>query len=62
MIAVRVCPHCGGPMESQSAIVCAGDGIGDRLTLPPHCTSKECQEARDEAALARAVESGLIDP
>lgn len=58
-----VCPHCGTPMTTGAAFVCAADprdsGV---LELPPVCPSRECRKARDEAAIQRAIDSGLIDP
>lgn len=59
--ATPICPHCGGPMERSVAFVCSSKG-GGRMALPPHCPSKECQEARDDAAIANMVARGVIDP
>jgi hypothetical protein len=58
--ATPLCPHCGGPMERATAMVCAPDGKGGALRLPPHCPSKDCQDARDYAAMKSAIARGVI--
>jgi len=58
-----ICPHCGGPMTSDVALVnFGGKRKCERVVMPPHCPSEECRAARDEAAIARLVERGVIDP
>lgn len=56
------CPHCGEPMTAGVARLCFGGGKGATVELPPTCNSRSCWEARDAAAIARAVEDGIIDP
>ena len=48
-------------MERAVAFVTTADDCGP-LRLPPHCASKACQDARDEAAIADMIERGVIDP
>jgi hypothetical protein len=56
------CSHCGNPMEpGGAAIACAPSG-SVKVPLPPYCADRACQEARDEAALAKMIEAGVIDP
>lgn len=61
---MNACEACGQPIPETGghAILC-GPG-GGRLVLPAprFCTTRKCREARDAAAIQRAVESGLIDP
>jgi hypothetical protein len=59
--ATQICPHCGGPMTCGAALVTSKDSCGV-FQLPAQCLSKACREARDDAAIARAVEAGVIDP
>jgi hypothetical protein len=57
------CPHCGGPMKRGKALLNFGeDQPCEEMQLPPVCTSSDCQAARDDAAIARAIERGIIDP
>lgn len=61
-MTTATCPTCGGPLtEGGTAFLCAPGG-GRQLATPSYCPSKECRKARDDAAIARAIESGLIDP
>jgi hypothetical protein len=55
------CPHCGGPMERATVFLTGAKSCGPAL-LPPHCPSKTCREARDDAAIADMVARGIIDP
>lgn len=64
------CSRCDGPMEEDAgfAIVCGPDGAGGMIDLPVvrRCADEDCRRAvqaeRDEAAIARAVASGVITP
>lgn len=60
------CPRCGGPMNAGTAILCFGGPHAETLDLPPTCADPDCrrrdQDARDAAALERAIAKGLIDP
>lgn len=56
------CPHRGGPMDGAQVHLNYGGGQGEWVNLPPRCPSRECQEARDEAALADAIRRGVINP
>ena len=47
-------------MTGGTAILCGP--AGGSLALPPYCPSPTCRKARDEAAIARAVAAGIIDP
>ena len=64
-MAETECPRCGAPMQRGTAFLCGPDG-GAELSLPPTCPDVECRRAgreeRDKAALARAIEQGIIDP
>jgi hypothetical protein len=55
------CPHCGGPLTPCVAFLTSEDGC-ERVELPGYCPSAECQKARDDAAVARLIERGVIDP
>jgi hypothetical protein len=60
--AAMNCPACGQPRVGGTAIACLEGGRSVTVALPAHCVNPECQKKRDEAALQRAVDSGLIDP
>lgn len=59
------CSRCGGPMNAGRAIVTLPRGC-QSLDLPATCSDPECrrrgQKERDEAAIARAIADGVIDP
>jgi hypothetical protein len=55
------CPHCGHPMRRGMVFWTAKDGC-DEFTLPPACSRPECQAARDDAAIAKMIAAGVIDP
>lgn len=59
------CPRCGAPMNASAGFAC-GRGFSVPFELPPTCTNAECRKAgqreRDEAAIARAIAAGVIDP
>lgn len=55
------CRHCGTPLVGGTAFLCMPGG-GGQMQLPKRCPSAACQEARDEALLAKMVERGIIDP
>jgi hypothetical protein len=57
--ATPICPHCGGPMTRNVAFV-TGDKSCGRMALPPHCPSKECRQARDDAAMTDMIKRGVI--
>lgn len=71
MAGPAIC-DCGAPMEPRMVAALCGPGLpGPVYEL--QCSSAEHQEqmreqnrldqkARDEAAIAEAIESGLIDP
>lgn len=57
------CPHCGGPMTpGGTAIACADGGRSLTVPLPAYCASSRCADARDTAAIDRAIAAGIIDP
>lgn len=60
-----VCPRCGGRMNAGVAMVC-GPGVSGSIELPPVCASETCrvtgQRERDDAAIAKAIAAGVIDP
>lgn len=56
-----VCPDCGGPLKLGGYALACGP-TGGRIKLPDYCASRECARARDDAAIARAVAAGVIDP
>jgi hypothetical protein len=43
------------------AIGCGPAGSVD-IPLPAWCADEQCRRERDEAAMARAIERGVIDP
>lgn len=61
IVVAPTCPHCGNPMQGgQAAIACFPNGKAMTLPLPPTCNDPDCHRARDEAAIARGIASGLI--
>jgi len=57
------CPHCGEKMHVPIALVrMARPTRCEYVELPPQCTSKPCQEARDDATIADLIARGVIDP
>jgi hypothetical protein len=43
------------------ALICGYGGL-QRLRQPSYCGDPDCQQKRDEAAIARAVAAGVINP
>jgi hypothetical protein len=44
-----------------AAIACGPEG-SVKIPLAPYCADPACREARDEAAIAKMIEAGVIDP
>jgi hypothetical protein len=62
IVVAPTCPACGNPLTpGGSAFLCSDTG-GKRVALPSYCADRQCQIDRDEAAVAKAIASGLIDP
>lgn len=57
----RLCPNCCRPMARVYARVCDFYS-GQRIRLPDYCPDTECRKERDELALKRAIEAGVVDP
>lgn len=55
------CQHCGTPLTKGGYALACGPG-GGRIKLPDYCADRECAKARDDAAIARAIAAGIIDP
>lgn len=67
------CADCGSPMVRRPAMFLCGPGMSGPVYGDPECSGEECrrrrleedradQARRDEEAIARAVEAGVIDP
>jgi hypothetical protein len=57
------CPHCGQPMTPGGyAIGCSRAATSVRIKLPDYCADPTCRTRRDEAALQRAIDRGLVKP
>lgn len=61
------CPDCDQPMTSGGkgvAFLCGpgAPGVVDLPESPPRCVNPVCIKARDEAAMQRAIDAGIIDP
>lgn len=58
-----VCPHCGNPITPGGyALVCNTRGRSTTVQLPNFCTNRQCRSDRDDAAIAKAIADGVIDP
>lgn len=66
------CPDCGGDADETYAYLTTRDGC-EAVPTGARCRDPECRQrtameaaraadARDEAAIARAIEEGTIDP
>lgn len=71
-MSAATCGDCGSPMRQTYAHL-TSVGACKAVAMGLVCTNQECldrqraqdradQEARDEAAITRAVELGIIDP
>jgi hypothetical protein len=49
-------------MTPGGAAIACGPSGSVKIPLPDYCADRECQEQRDEAALAKMIEAGVIDP
>lgn len=55
------CPYCGNKLTlGWLALACGPKGTSTRIPLPDFCTDRECQRARDEAAIEQAIARGII--
>lgn len=61
-LQVKPCPACGQPMTKGGVAIVCGPRDSGALPLPDYCSSRDCQRARDQAAIDRAVAAGVIDP
>lgn len=68
-----VCADCGSPMRQRFIILTMAGGCERIPDGPPVCSSEECRQrqleqdradqgARDEEAIQRAIERGVILP
>lgn len=65
---LHLCPRCGAPMVASYAIGCFGGGESVEIPIGYACARIDCQSAarreweeRENQAIARAVEKGVID-
>lgn len=57
------CPHCGNPLSRGGVAVACGPRLtSTTIPLADYCADADCRRARDEAAIAKAVAAGVIDP
>ena len=62
------CPRCGRPMVASYALACMPGGA-QAIPLGYACVNTECvaaeraaQQEREDDAIRRAVQTGLVDP
>ncbi len=57
------CPECGTQLTPGGvALGCVPGGGGVTIPLPAYCADPQCRRDRDEAAIARAIAAGVIEP
>lgn len=56
------CKHCGDPLTKGTVVfACGCNGDSYQIKLPDTCDSRACKDARDDAAIEKAIAAGIID-